>query len=165
MTFRDVSGLWFPSAATHAPTTFMKARMLKSSSILPLLLLCATTGAHCADQSAPVVATPVLTTSETWNGKPITFPSGAAEVTALSIDIQPGAETGWHRHPVPSFAVVLQGRLQVTLRDGRTREFAAGEAFAEVVDTVHNGRNIGDVPTKPLVLYTGARGASLTVKE
>lgn len=139
--------------------------MLQRSSILSLLLLCAATGAHCADQTAPVVATTVLKTSETWNGKPITFPSGTAEVTALSIDIQPGAETGWHHHPVPSFAVVLQGSLQVTLRDGRTRHFSAGEAFAEVIDTAHNGRNIGQVPTKLLVLYTGTRGASLTVKE
>lgn len=112
-----------------------------------------------------MVATPILKTSRTWNGAPIAFPPGHGEVTVLSIDIQPGAETGWHRHPMPSFAMVLEGTLQVTLRDGGTRQFSAGEAFAEVVETSHNGRNTGQTLTKLLVVYTGPRGSSLTLKD
>jgi quercetin dioxygenase-like cupin family protein len=139
--------------------------MLKPIATFTLLAAIVSVAANAADRSAPVVATQVLKTSETWNGEPIAFPSGRGEVTALSIEIQPGAETGWHQHPIPSFAVVMEGTLQVTLRDGRTRRFNAGDAFAEVISTAHNGRNVGAVPTKLLVIYTGAQGATLTVKE
>jgi quercetin dioxygenase-like cupin family protein len=139
--------------------------MFKPIVTLPLLLSWVCIGACAADRPAPVVATQTLKATESWDGKPIVFPSAAGEVTALSIEIQPGAETGWHRHPVPSFAMVLEGSLQVTLRDGRTRQFSAGQAFAEVVDTDHNGRNLGSVPTKLLVLYTGTKGSALTIKE
>lgn len=143
--------------------------MLKPSATFALLAaivsVSVTVNVNAADRPAPVVATQVLKTSETWNGEPLAFPSGRGEVTALSIEIQPGAETGWHHHPIPSFAMVMEGTLQVTLRDGRTRRFNAGEAFAEVISTAHNGRNVGTVPTKLLVVYTGAQGATLTVKD
>jgi quercetin dioxygenase-like cupin family protein len=136
-------------------------------SLASLLLLAPFVPAFAGDAAppAPVVATQVLKTSETWGGQPIVFPSGAGEVTALSIVLQPGAETGWHQHPVPSFAMVVAGTLQVTLRDGRVRRFTAGEAFAEVVATSHNGRNVGTEPTRLLVLYTAASSATLTVKD
>jgi quercetin dioxygenase-like cupin family protein len=121
--------------------------------------------APAAETSAPVKASQWLKTTKSWDGTPITFAGGQGEVTTLSIDIQPGAETGWHLHPVPSFAMVLQGTLQVRLQDGRAREFQAGEAFAEVVNTAHNGRNAGTVPVKLLVVYAGAPGATLTEKQ
>ena len=60
---------------------------------------------------------------------------------------------------------MVEGTLQVTLRDGRTRQFAAGQAFAEVVGMAHNGRSVGSVPTKLLVLYAGAPGATLTTQD
>src|SRR5687767_488634 len=117
--------------------------MFKTAAIHALLFAAAFASlpAHAADTPPPVAAAQVLKTTQSWDGEPITYPAGRGEVTALSIEIQPGAETGWHHHPVPSFAVVLQGTLQVTLRDGRTRQFGPGEAFAEVVNTTHNGRN------------------------
>lgn len=130
-----------------------------------LLIALASSSAGAGDLPAAVVATPVLKTTEAWDGRPIVFPTDRAEVTALSIVIPPGAETGWHQHPVPSFAFVVEGELQVTLRDGRTRRFRAGEAFAEVVATAHNGRNAGAVPTRLLVLYAGSAGTPLTVKQ
>ena len=70
------------------------------------------------------------------------------EVTALLVEVAPGAETGWHLHPVPSFAMVLDGALEITLKDGRTKRLHAGEALAEVIDTSHNGRNVGDGPVE-----------------
>ncbi len=118
-----------------------------------------------AEAMPPVAATQVLKAVNSWDGKPIVYPSGAGEVTVLNIEIQPGAETGWHQHPVPSFAMVLEGTLQVTLRDGSSRRFGAGEAFAEVVNTSHNGRNVGAASVKLLVVYAGAPGTSLTHKD
>jgi quercetin dioxygenase-like cupin family protein len=81
------------------------------------------------------------------------------------VAIEQDGSTGWHQHPVPSFAVVLEGTLQVTLRDGSSRRFGAGEAFAEVVNTSHNGRNAGAAPVKLLMVYAGATGTPLTHKD
>lgn len=118
-----------------------------------------------AEVKPPVVAAQVLKTANSWDGKPIAYPQGTAEVTALKIELQPGAETGWHQHPVPSFAMVLEGTLEVTQRDGSSRQFKAGEVFAEVVNVSHNGRNVGSSPVKLMVLYTGASGVALTHKD
>lgn len=118
-----------------------------------------------AEVQAPVAAAQVLKAVNSWDGKPIVYPSGPGEVTVLNIEIQPGAETGWHQHPVPSFAMVLEGTLQVTLRDGASRRFGPGDAFAEVVNTSHNGRNVGAAPVKLLVVYAGAAGIALTHKD
>ena len=82
----------------------------------------------------------------------------------MVIEIAPGASTGWHAHPVPSFAMVLEGTLEVTLKDGRTKRIGASEALFEVVDTLHNGRNVGKGPVKLVVFYAGAVGVPLTVK-
>lgn len=61
--------------------------------------------------------TPVLKTSQTIIGQPITYPAGTAEVTAVVITIVPGGETGWHLHPVPLFGYMLEGQLTVDYGD------------------------------------------------
>ncbi|MBV1775954.1 cupin domain-containing protein [Burkholderiaceae bacterium DAT-1] len=116
------------------------------------------------EATTAVRVTPLLKASSTWHGEAIQYPQGQAEVTALQIEIAPGGETGWHLHPVPSFAFVQQGELQVTLKDGTFKVLKAGDAFAEVVNTWHNGKNVGKEPVKLLVLYTGAVGVPLTRK-
>jgi len=117
------------------------------------------------DQSADVKVTTVLKTQTSWDGKPIQYPTGNAEVTGMLIEIAPGGETGWHLHSVPSFAMVLEGDLEVTLKDGSVKRIKAGEALAEVVNTLHNGRNVGKVPARLVVFYAGATGKVLTEKE
>lgn len=121
--------------------------------------------ASALDQSASVKVTSLLQSGASWNGAPLAWPAGPAEVTALQIEIAAGAETGWHLHPVPSFAYVLEGDLEVSLKDGSVKRFAAGQALAEVVGTMHNGRNIGSGPVKLVVFYVGAAGSTLTVKQ
>ncbi|WP_374584111.1 cupin domain-containing protein [Pseudoduganella sp.] len=120
--------------------------------------------ASALDQSASVKVTSLLKSNASWNGAPLAWPAGQAEVTALQIEIAAGAETGWHMHPVPSFAYVLEGELEVGLKDGSLKRFAAGQALAEVVGTMHNGRNVGSGPVKLVVFYVGAAGSTLTIK-
>lgn len=115
--------------------------------------------------NSDVEAVRLLKTQTSWDGKPIVYPKGTAEVTGLFIEIEPGGETGWHLHHAPSFAMLLEGELEVQLKDGRVKKFNAGDAFAEVVNTLHNGHNVGDVPVKLVVFYAGAAGQTLTVKE
>ncbi|MBK8283621.1 MAG: cupin domain-containing protein [Ahniella sp.] len=120
--------------------------------------------AQALDTAGAVKATPVLQTSESWDGTALSYPEGEAEISGMIVEIAVGGETGWHLHPVPSFGMVLEGELEVRLRDGKSNRFKAGDTLAEVVNTEHNGRNVGNVPLKLLVFYAGAKGKERTVK-
>ena len=85
--------------------------------------------------------------------------------TGLLIEIAPGGHTIWHRHPVPSFALILEGELEVQLENGTLKRFKAGEALAEVVDTPHYGRNVGSGAVKLVVFYAGSAGQPLSYTE
>ena len=140
--------------------------MKKSRAILPFILsVLGQTGVLALEQSASVKATTVLKAQSSWDGKPIALPSGKAEVTGMVVEIAPGGETGWHQHPVHSFGMILEGELEVHLKSGAVKRLKSGEALAEVVDTLHNGRNEGTVPVKLVVFYVGTVGQKLSVKE
>jgi quercetin dioxygenase-like cupin family protein len=113
-------------------------------------------GAQAIEPSQSVTVTQLLKTTTTWNGAPIDYPQGQAEVTSLMVEIAPGGETNWHEHPVPSFGFLLEGSLEVSLLDGKKKLLKAGEALAEVIETAHNGRNVGTTPVKLIVFYAGA---------
>jgi quercetin dioxygenase-like cupin family protein len=119
--------------------------------------------ASALDNSASVKVTPLLKTSTSWDGKPLVYPKGQAEVTALIVEIAAGGQTGWHEHSVPSFAYVLEGTLEVTQGNGATCQLHAGDTLPEVVQTLHNGRALGDKPVKLFVLYTGTVNQPLTL--
>lgn len=116
------------------------------------------------EQTKAVKVTPMLKTQTSWDGHPLQYPAGQAEVTGMLIEIAPGGETGWHLHPVPSFGMVVEGELEVALKDGRRNRLKAGDALAEVVNTAHNGRNVGTVPVKLVVFYAGSKGRPLSEK-
>ncbi len=98
-------------------------------------------------------------TGVTSNGQKVAYPvTDKAEVTALLVDLAPGAETGWHKHPVPVYAFVLSGNLTIEMEGGNTLMFKAGDAIIEMVDTFHNGKNIGIEPVRLAVFYTGVQG-------
>jgi quercetin dioxygenase-like cupin family protein/membrane-bound inhibitor of C-type lysozyme len=109
------------------------------------------------------VASSVLVKSTlTASGRPIVYPShGKAEVTALRIDMAPGAETGWHKHATPVYAYVLSGAIEVEFEGGGMAKYQAGDAFIEVVDLFHNGTNRSSVPVSMIVFYTGVQGTPL----
>ena len=86
------------------------------------------------------------------------------EVTALLVELPPGGETGWHLHPVPVYAYVLSGVLTAETENGQRRDYKEGEAIFETVDTPHNGRNLGKIPVKLIVFYTGEEGKPVTVR-
>ncbi|HJU39863.1 MAG TPA: cupin domain-containing protein [Tahibacter sp.] len=133
---------------------------------LVLLLAVVPSLAAAFDASTTMKVTPLLKSTTSWDGKPLAWPAGQAEANAITIELAPGAETGWHKHPVPSFGVVLEGTLEVRLEDGRTRRVEAGQAVAEVVDTWHNGRNVDATkPLKLMLFYTNTAGQPLTVKK
>jgi len=87
-----------------------------------------------------------------------------AEVTVMTVEIAPGRETGWHLHSVPVYAYIIAGKLMVEMEGGKQYEFKEGQAIIEVMNTPHNGINIGDVPVKLIAFYTGEQGMSIVKK-
>ena len=128
-----------------------------------LLALSLPFAARALDNSAAVKVTPVAKTTGSWDGKPTVYPAGPAEVTTLIVELAADAQTGWHEHPVPSFAYVMEGELEVTREGGATKVLGRGDMLTEVVGTLHNGRALNGKPVKLLVLYTGAAGQKLTI--
>ena len=129
-----------------------------------VLSLCAVSPALALETGGAVVATTALKTTTTWSGQKLAWPQGEAEATILKVDIAPGGETGWHLHPGPSFGIVVKGTLEVTLKDGRVKRLEEGEMLAEVVATLHNGRNVGKGPLQLVVFYPGSVGTPLSEK-
>ena len=99
------------------------------------------------------------------NGQPLAYPkTDSPEVTALIVEIPPGAETGWHYHPYPVYAYMMAGTLTVEMEGGEKYTFHEGDVIFEVLNTGHNGRNTGTVPARLLVFYTGEKDKPTTVK-
>ncbi|MGZ4976209.1 MAG: cupin domain-containing protein [Methylobacter sp.] len=128
-----------------------------------LIALCCPLAASALDENAAIKVTPLLKTTASWDGKPIVYPKGQGEVTALIVEIAPEAETGWHEHPVPAFGYIMEGELELRLATGKVKILHPGDVISESVGVLHNGRNIGDEPVKILVFYMGEVGSKLSV--
>jgi len=118
----------------------------------------------CVQIGAPVLAedltvTPVMKASTTISGQTVEYPkTEKAEITALMVELQPGKESGPHLHPMPTYVHVLEGTLTVETEDGSRHTFEAGKGFMESVKVWHNGKNLGDIPVKFLVVFVGEQG-------
>lgn len=107
----------------------------------------------------------LLDTETTTSGEAIRYPKvDSPEVQTLLVEIPPGGETGWHEHPYPAYAYILQGAIEVRTGNGETRIFKAGESFAEMVDRPHDGRVVGDETVRILMIVTGEKGKPFSVK-
>lgn len=101
----------------------------------------------------------LLDTQTTILGQPLAYPADApAQVTALIITMDPGEETGWHRHAVPLFATLLAGEVTVDYGEDGERTYRTGDSFMEAVGSWHNGRNSGTEPARLLAVFMGAAG-------
>jgi len=116
--------------------------------------------------SGDVKVKTLLRTSTNSVGQPIEYPhQGKAEASVLTVEIAPGGQTGWHKHPVPLFGYVLAGEVTVSLKNGEKHTFHQGEAMAESVNMLHNGINEGKEPTKLLIFIAGEKDVPFTIKE
>ena len=139
--------------------------MTRINIILLFLLLSGSGIVLAIDGSDMIKATPVLKTQRTWIGQDIVYPEGQAEMSGVVIEMVPGGETGWHKHPVPSVGYVIEGQLEVHFKNGDVKKLNAGEAAAEAVDVWHNGVNVGEGPVKLVVFYVGTANSKLTERE
>ncbi len=141
------------------PSLFAVA-LLAMGQLLPVACVKAEEG-----YARAVAVTTVLKTSADSAGQAIHYPTNrAAEVTGVLVEIPAGQRTGWHRHPAPCVAYVLEGQVTVELENGRKTTYRAGDAFAEVVNLKHCGENTGATPVKILMVCIGAKGSPLSEK-
>jgi quercetin dioxygenase-like cupin family protein len=96
-------------------------------------------------------------------GQPIAWPQGGTpEVTALLVEMAPGEEFPWHKHPVPLLGYIFTGELTVYQITGEKRVVRTGEVSLESVDVVHRGVNEGNEPCKMVVFVLGRQDEAFT---
>ncbi len=105
----------------------------------------------------------LLQSGTTIIGQPIAYPAGTPEVTAAIVTLQPGQETGWHRHNVPVLGYMLDGELTVDYGADGKRVYHAGDTFLEAFKTEHNGKTTSAEPSRVLAVFMGAEGVKNTV--
>jgi quercetin dioxygenase-like cupin family protein len=107
---------------------------------------------------------PLLSTGKTVLGQTFSYPTGApAKVTAVIVTMAPAEETGWHKHDVPMFGLILDGEITVDYGPAGRHIYRKGEAMVEAIGTAHNGRNTGNGNARILAVFIGADGVPNTV--
>lgn len=97
-------------------------------------------------------------------GRPLVYPEGKPSVRAYRITVPPGKATVLHRHPVPLYAVILSGTLQVDYGTRGKRTFKPGDGFLEAVDWCHAGSAVGEAPVVLISIYMGDDKTQNTVE-
>lgn len=137
---------------------------MKSSRIVALLFILLPLAAHGAEAAGSVATAKLLVTTTAGNGQPLRYlKTDKPEVTAMTVEIAVGSETGWHMHAAPAYAYVLAGRLSVELADGKSLGYRQGDAIVAVQNLALKLRNSGDEPLKLVVFYTGEAGRPAVV--
>lgn len=99
---------------------------------------------------------PMASPSADVLGRPIAYPSGTPAIRAYRITVPPRKATILHQHPVPLYAYILSGTLEVDYGAKGRKTYRAGDNFLEAVDWCHAGRAVGDVPVVLISVYIGA---------
>jgi quercetin dioxygenase-like cupin family protein len=135
-------------------------------SIAALLCCLAWPSASRAEEYANLSIDKLAVSSKSYTGQPLCYSrTDTPEVTALVLHVPPGESTGWHKHPVPVYAYVLEGEMTVEIKDGGKYTFKKGEVILEAMNIMHNGYNSGKELTSLLVFYTGAEGVPNVIRK
>ena len=132
-----------------------------------LLFLLLFSSAKLFGQYNTEISTQILLKSDTtYSGQKISYPQlPDNETTILKIIIPPGKTTGWHKHPYPVYAVVLQGVLTVEVEGKQPSLLKANEASSEVINTTHRGTNNGKEDVVLIAFYVGGKGKALVIRD
>ncbi|MCX5883112.1 MAG: cupin domain-containing protein [Deltaproteobacteria bacterium] len=134
--------------------------------IIVVLLLLVQSSTVQTEEYSNLEVKKLLTSTTSSNGQQLSYlRTDHPEVTVLVIRIPSGGSTGWHQHPVPVYAYMLEGSLTVEMKDGKTYEFKKGEVILEEMNALHNGYNSGSDTASLVVFYTGAVGMPIVIKE
>lgn len=132
--------------------------------LIPLIFLSAAVSLA-ADPVEPKME-PLVASTKDWEGKTLPpYPTtGQPELTIIRVTIPPKSQLPVHKHPVYNAVYVQEGQLTIIMPgQDDTLELKAGEAFVEVMNKWHFGRNDGDVPTVIILFYAGLEGTPVTI--
>jgi len=83
----------------------------------------------------------------------------------ILVTFQPGEIGAAHRHPIPTFAYVIQGEFESTF-DGKVYHYKTGDTFYEEAGKLHGEtKTIGNTPVKMLAIFIGDKGKPFIVPE
>ena len=91
------------------------------------------------------------------------YPDGQPKIKVLRIQVPSGVTLPWHYHPVINAAFILQGTLELKLKDGTQKIYRQGDAVIEVVNTIHAGKALGATDVDLVVFYAGEKAMRTTV--
>jgi len=130
--------------------------------LLACLLLPLAHEALAGDEKATVKAETLLATGTSWDGEVYkAYPGGAPELSIVKMTIPAHTALSWHEHPMPNAAYILSGTLTVEKYDGAKKTIHAGQALAEMADSIHRGVT-GNTPVTLVAFYAGANGLGVT---
>lgn len=137
--------------------------------IIPYLIVasCCLTARLAFAEKQPEVEVEVLVESgKSWDGARLpSYPAEKPEITVLKVVIPVQGTVDWHKHPAINACYVMAGELTVEAEDGEELNVRKGDAFVELVNQWHCGRNRGREPVELIVFYAGKRGEPLTIKK
>ena len=146
----------------------IKSKTLKKIAVSGALCGAIIAGSIAAPTFSQAVSSKLLLdkVSKTVLGQNIAYPdTSTAQLTSSIITLQPGEETGWHRHDAPIYGYIISGKLEVSYEGKSAKTYRAGTAFMDAIGSYHNGKNVGVVPLRILVVNVGAEGVQNTVKK
>ena len=112
---------------------------------------------------APTVET-ILAVSRSVLDEPIYYPKKSpALITAKVVTLQPGQETSWHTHPIPTFGYILEGEIEVDYGAKGSKTYGQGQALMEAMAHAHQGRNVSTRPVRVLAVSMGAAGLPTSI--
>jgi hypothetical protein len=92
----------------------------------------------------------------------------AMDIAVQSIVFNPGAQSGWHRHPGPVFIQVVSGTITFYESDDPTCTpiiRTAGQGYLDAGEHAHIARNETGAPALNIVTYFAPPGAPLKIDE
>ena len=101
----------------------------------------------------------------TNTGQAIQYPTTTTpEIIGRLMVFQPGEDTGWHQHQVPTYTHVVEGTLTIEFEDGTQKAYHTGTGLLDAMDAWHTGKNIGTTPLKIVVVILGAEGTKPLIR-
>jgi quercetin dioxygenase-like cupin family protein len=136
------------------PSDFAIRSAIRSTIVSGLLLLplaCA-----CA-QDAPAPAAGIKRT-QVYKG-----PVAASDHEAVLVkaELAVGAHAGRHTHPGDEISYVAEGETELLIDGQPPLRLKAGQGFSVPAGTVHDARNVGDVPVRLIGVYVVEKGKPL----
>jgi quercetin dioxygenase-like cupin family protein len=83
------------------------------------------------------------------------------EIVVVLTEIPCGVESGWHIHPGEEVGYILEGTVEMMIKDEPTLTLHPGEGFLIPPDTPHNALDVGPDAGQMLSTYLVAPGAPL----